>query len=170
MNTTRRWLLPFSWGVDMQAIDAIVRLAASEEATLIALSLLPGAARRPTRKIRAEHLQQSQDFLEAVRWKSLRHGVHGEAYELATEDVQGSIATLVHELACDRIILVSRGKGETLLHTQEVKALLREQPAPLMLLYFPERPGRTWPWPGRQLHHAWSERLHHKDIQISTLR
>ncbi|WP_376794201.1 hypothetical protein [Thermogemmatispora sp.] len=132
----RRWLLPFSWEVDIQAIDAIVRLAALESASLIALSLLPGAT---ARKLRAEHWQQSQDFLEVVRWKSRRYGVKGEAYELVTADVGQSIVSFAHEFACDRVLVIRRPHGDALLPAPQVQRLLRERLVPLMLFYLPER-------------------------------
>nr|BBH95773.1 hypothetical protein KTA_39720 [Thermogemmatispora argillosa] len=132
---TRRWLLPFSWGIDVQAIDAIVRLAALEGASLIALSLLPGPK---TRKLRAEYWQQSQDFLEVVRWKSQRYGVRGTAYELLTEDIGQSIVSFAHEFACDRVLVIRRPHGDALLPATQVQQLLRERLVPLMLFYLPE--------------------------------
>jgi hypothetical protein len=60
---TRRWLLPFTHVVDMQAIDVAVRLAEHGKATLVALSLItPSQERRGqhrTPHIRPEHLQES---------------------------------------------------------------------------------------------------------------
>jgi hypothetical protein len=161
MKTMPRWLLPFTWGVDMQAIDAVVQLAASQNATLIALSLLPKTAGRSSghaarQSVRAELRQQSQDFLEAVRWKSRRYQVRAEAYEAITRDPMTSIVASARQLECERIILVSRGHSETLLHACEVKALLRKQPVPLLLLYFPEREKVFRP---AQAMRSWAERL-----------
>ncbi len=38
--TTLRWLLPFTWGVDMAAIEFVVYLAQSGGASLVAVSLV----------------------------------------------------------------------------------------------------------------------------------
>jgi len=59
---TSRWLLPFTFGVDMRAIDYAVSLAGSAGATLVPVSLISA----PAKGARLEHIQQSKDFLEAV--------------------------------------------------------------------------------------------------------
>ncbi|WP_141727598.1 universal stress protein [Thermogemmatispora onikobensis] len=136
---TRRWLLPFSWEVNVEAIDAIVRLAALEGASLIALSLLPGTMIHSPQRLRAEYWQQSQDFLEVVRWKRQRYGVQGEAYELVSEDPGQSIVSFAYEFACDRVLVIRRRYGDALLPASQVQRLLRERLVPLMLLYWPEQ-------------------------------
>ena len=141
MNT-RRWLLPFTWGVDMQALDSVIGLAESSEAMLVALSLVtvPHTPRTPSPRL--EHIQQSIDFLEAVKWKAARLRVPVERYEVITPDVIASIATLVHDLNCDSMILVSSGKCDVLLRAHELKRLLTEPPASVVLLRLPTPPER----------------------------
>ena len=142
MNT-RRWLLPFTYGVDMQAIDAAISLADSAGTMLVALSLVSVPEAHRSREARLEDIQQSKDFLEAVKWKAARHQVAVEDHEVFTGDVLGSIATLVHELSCDSMILVSNGKYDMLLHAHELKHLLIEPPGSYILLRLPmpkERP------------------------------
>lgn len=140
--STRRWLLPFTYGVDMQAIDAVVSLAESGGTTLVALSLVSVPEARRSRGARLEDIQQSKDFLEAVKWKASRNQVPVEYHEVFTDDVPGSIAALVHELSCDSIILVGGRKHEALLHTHELKHLLTEPPASFILLRLPTPPER----------------------------
>jgi hypothetical protein len=141
MNT-RRWLLPFTYGVDMQAIDSVVGLAESGGTTLVALSLVSVPEAYRSRGARLEDIQQSKDFLEAVRWRAARDQVPVEYHEVFTGDVLGSIATLVHDLSCDSIVLVSSQKHEALLHTHELKHLLTEPPASFILLRLPTPPER----------------------------
>jgi hypothetical protein len=133
MNTLR-WLLPFTWGVDMQAIDYAIHLAENGGATLVAVSLVTAPDKLQMRGTRLEYIQQSKDFLEAVKWKAARLQVPLECYEVFTPNVLASITTLVHDLQCDSMILVTRGKQDALLHAHELKRLLIEPPAPLMLL------------------------------------
>src|SRR5215467_9511353 len=111
---TRRWLLPFTYGVDMQAIDAVVSLAESAGTTLVALSLVLVPEARRSRGARLEDIQQSKDFLEAIRWKAARCQVPVEYREVFTGDVPGSIATLMLDLGCDSMVLVSNGKYDML--------------------------------------------------------
>jgi hypothetical protein len=131
---TRRWLVPFSWGVDMQAIDAVVRLAEGGRATLVAVSLITRPDRPGGRGPRLEHIQQSRDFLEAMRWKAERLHVSLERHEVITVDVMQSIATLMSELCCDAIVLVSRGEREALLSGHQLKHVLVDPPAALLVL------------------------------------
>jgi hypothetical protein len=60
-----RWLLPFTYGVDMRAIDYLVSLAENNGATLIPVSLISVPNHSRSGGARLEHIQQSKDFLEA---------------------------------------------------------------------------------------------------------
>jgi hypothetical protein len=145
MNTWR-WLLPFTHAVDMQAIDIAVRLAEHNKATLVALSLLTPSQERPGHqeqrrvpRIRLECIQESKDFLEAVRWKAIRRQVAVECHEILTEDVSESIAIQVQELGCQWIVLTRHGTQEALLSAQEKEQVLMNPPAALLFLALPER-------------------------------
>ena len=148
-----RWLLPFTYGVDMRAIDYVVRLAESAGATLIPVSLI---STPPNRGARLEYIQQSKDFLEAVRFKAEKLGVPVERFEVFTGDVLGSITVLVHELHCDGIVLVSNGQQTRLMQDDEVKRLLTEPPTALVLTRLPLRPMST---PSRHLSSNFFSRL-----------
>jgi hypothetical protein len=134
---TPRWLLPFTFGVDMRAIDYAVSLAESSGATLVPVSLVSA----PSRGARLEHIQQSKDFLEAVQQKAERHLVAVERYEVFTSDVLQSLRTLVSDIRCDGIILVTNGEHTCLMQDDEVKRLLIEPPASLVLIRLPTRTG-----------------------------
>ena len=129
-----RWLLPFTNGVDMQAIDYLVSLAENNGATLIPVSLVSVPDDSRSRGARLEHIQQSKDFLEAVKYKSARLQVPVERYEVFTSDVIQSITTLVHDLHCDGIVMVAVEHKEVLLRAHELKQLLVEPPVSLVLI------------------------------------
>ncbi len=131
---TRRWLVPFTWGVDMQAIDAVARLAEGGGTTLVAVSLISRPDKPGSQSLRLEHIQQSKDFLEAIRWKADGLGVALERHEVITVDIMQSIATIARELHCDAIVLVSHGEREALLRGHQLKHLLVEPPAALLVL------------------------------------
>ena len=130
---TPRWLLPFTFGVDMRAIDYAVSLAQSAGDTLVPISLIS----TPAKGARLEHIQQSKDFLEAVQHKAERYQVVVERYEVFTQNVLQSMRTLVCELPCNGIILVTNGAHTHLLRDEEVKQLLIEPPAALVLIRLP---------------------------------
>ncbi len=125
-----RWLLPFTHGVDMHAIEYVVCLAQSAGAMLIPVTLIS----TPPRGARLEHIQQSKDFLEAVQNKAARFQVPIERYELFTTDVQQSLTMLVQEMRCDGIVLVTSREHTCLLKDAEVKHLLITPPAALVLI------------------------------------
>ena len=138
-----RWLFPFTHGVDMRAIDTVVRLAEERGATLVAVSLIPVPPEHLSQGARLEHIQQSKDFLEAVKFKAERHQVPIERYEVFSSNVLGSITLLTYDQRCDSIVLVSYGDKDILLHVQEKKCLLEDPPARLVLLRLPAQAGRT---------------------------
>jgi hypothetical protein len=141
--TTLRWLLPFTWGVDLAALDSVVHLAQSGGVSLVTVSLVSVPDRPGGRGARLEHIQQSKDFLEAVQFKAARLEVPVERYEVFTGDVLQSIALLVQDLRCDSIVLVTSEKQEMLLRASELKRLLMEPPSSLVLMRLPARSGRT---------------------------
>ncbi|HEU0003361.1 MAG TPA: hypothetical protein VFQ36_20815 [Ktedonobacteraceae bacterium] len=130
---TARWLLPFTSGVDMLAIDYVVRLAGSTGAMLIPVSLVCA----PPEGARLEHIQQSKDFLEAVQHKAARYGVAVERFEVFTPNVLQSIRTLVYEMCCDGIVLLTSGEQTRLMQDEEIKQLLVEPPTALVLIRLP---------------------------------
>ena len=138
---TPRWLLPFTFGVDMRAIDSAISLAQSAGATLVPVSLVAALPRGA----RLEHIQQSKDFLEAVQHKADRHQVPLERYEVFTVDVLSSLTTLVHDMRCGGIVLVTDGEHTCLMQDEEVKHLLIEPPAALVLVRLPAHTGFTPP-------------------------
>jgi hypothetical protein len=138
-----RWLLPFTHGVDMRAIDHVVSLAESTGATLVAVSLILTPHKPGSRGPRLEHIQQSKDFLEAVKWKTRMHEVPVERHEVFTADVMQSIVLLVGEMRCAGIILVTSSEREALLQAHEVKRLLINPPAPLVIIRLSQYPAQV---------------------------
>ncbi len=136
----RRWLLPFTTGVDLPTIASALRLADVGGATLVAVSFL---AMPDGRGVRLELIQQSKDFLEAIRSKALRLSIPSECYEVFTSDVLASITTQIRDLACDSLVLASKGEEVLLLHKQEMQQLVLRPPASLVLVRFasPATPG-----------------------------
>lgn len=140
-SQTQRWLLPFTHGVDMRAIDCAVRLAESAGAILIPVSFVSVSTETKKQGARLEHIQQSNDFLEAVQYKAELYHVPVERYEVYTADVLQSITTIVHEMHCDGMLLVTGGEQAWLLRSDEVKRLLTGPPTTLVLVRLAE-PGR----------------------------
>jgi hypothetical protein len=129
-----RWLLPFTYGVDMGAIELVADLARRARATLIAVSLIAEPRLPRSRGARLEHIQQSKDFLEAVHWKADRYSIPVERYEVFTTDAIRHIPLLVADLRCDAMILLTVEKREVFLQTHELKSLLEFAPCQLLII------------------------------------
>lgn len=154
---TKRWLLPCTHAVDLQAIDAALQAAEQSSATLVALSLVApfqerrglseSSASRNSQQRRLEQLQEAQDFLESVRWKARRSHVPAECHQIFTQDVPSSIATQCQELNCQSIVLIRQRTRETLLSAQSIKHVLLQPPAALLVLTLPTSGGQARPVP-----------------------
>jgi hypothetical protein len=139
----RRWLLPFTFGVDVRAIDLVIRLAKECDATIVAASLIVVPEILQEQGPRLEYIQQSKDFLEVVRWKAARYDVSVEPHEVWTADIHERIKRLVLDLHCDSIVVVTDGKEGILLDNHEVANLLMGTiPASITLIRMPA-PGQS---------------------------
>jgi hypothetical protein len=137
----RRLLLPFTHGVSMSAIEQAVRFAKREHATLLPLSLLP-EDREMSRRLRWEHIQQSKDFLEAVRHKAERHGVPVELFEVHTEHPAQTINEFAHQHHVSGVLVfVREGKG-VLLSSNQINHLLEKATPRLFIMTLPPGAGK----------------------------
>jgi hypothetical protein len=133
-----RWLLPFTFGVDVHTIDFVLRSAKECGAVVVAASLIVIPKMRQVQGPRLEYIQQSKDFLEVVRWKAEKHQVSVELHEVWTADLHERIKRLVLDLHCSSIVVVTNGKGGVLLDVEEIKKLLvGDMSASLVLIRIP---------------------------------
>lgn len=142
----RRWLLPFTYGINLHAIASVMNLAEAAGATLVAVALLGRPTRPGNRGVRLEHIQQAKDFLEAVNNQATRLRLPVERHEVVTRDVVQSLTTLIAELGCEAIVLVSRKGEEIFLEAHQFKQVLEAPPAPLVLLRLPARAAPQGLW------------------------
>ncbi len=166
-----RWLLPFTSGVNMGAIELVADLARRVGATLIAVSLISEPRYPRSRGARLEHIQQSKDFLEAVHWKADRYSIPVERYEIFTVDVMQHIPLLVADLRCDAIILLTMEKREVFLQTHELKGLLEFAPCQLLIIRLSVREEHVRSRSGARhfllwLKRLWRESSQHADIPL----
>jgi hypothetical protein len=119
-----RLLLPFTHGIEMEALDAAISLAEACHATIVALALLRVKGKRSRQDPRLEHLMEANDFLEAVRWKAARSGVPTEGFQVLTADVGQSLDVLTRQLSCSRMVLFVREGQGVLLSTAAIVGCL----------------------------------------------
>jgi hypothetical protein len=130
-----RLLLPFTHGVNMFAIEQAILLAKSLEATLIPLSVIHASREGRSRGARLEHIQQSKDFLEAVKYKAARYDVPVGQFEVFTSDIVQSINIVAKEQMCEGILLFLQGRHGLLLQEDEIKRLLKTAVCKLYVLH-----------------------------------
>lgn len=131
---TTRLLLPFTHGVHIFAIEQAICLAKSLDAALIPLAVIHVPAERRARGARLEHIQQSKDFLEAVKYKAARYGVPVERYEIFTADIVQSINIVAKEQRCEGILLFIGDKRGVLLQLDEIKGLMETRACKLYIV------------------------------------
>lgn len=138
-----RLLLPFTFGVEMDVLETLVLLASNQRATLIPLSLisLPSTKRKG---VRLELIQQSKDFLEAVRKIAARHHVPLEPVEALTPHAAHSILLSVEQLHADAILLATRGTRGSLLDMEMIEQLIESKPCSLFVVSFPPKKSDRW--------------------------
>jgi hypothetical protein len=136
MYTTTRLLLPFTEGINAQAIDYAIQLAEKRQATLVPLALIPV---RPDQKTRPESLQQAQDFLELARHKAARQGVPVELARVSTGDAALSIEAMAGEMGCEAVLLFLCNTNEVLLGHAQIRALMDRSTCNMCIILFPEK-------------------------------
>jgi len=124
-----RWLVPCTGEGNARAVEAVVQQAHVCGATVVAVSLV-------------FHSDQSENFLESVTRSATRAHVHVECHVIVARKGTLSLTTLVHELCCSSIVLVTDASQGVFLSTHEVRdALLGGYPASLVLIRLSEAKG-----------------------------
>jgi hypothetical protein len=137
------WLLPFTHGVDVRAIETVVRTAEARGAMLVPVALIAVPRGGRSAGARLEHIQQATDFLELVQHIAARHRVLVECHEVFTADLGKGIRQLIKDLHCDGLVLVTGEQHGLLLSTEEMPGLLTAPPTSLILIRLPvQKPER----------------------------
>jgi len=132
-----RLLLPFTHGVDMQALEFALSFAHSRHATLIPLVLIPVVERQGSNGVRLEMFQQAQDFLEAASFKATKYDVTIERVEVITHNVVEQIDQVLSSQKCDGMLLFMREAKGVFLQEPEIKALIEQRGPPCYLIHLP---------------------------------
>ncbi len=131
----KRFLLPFTYDVNVQALHSVLQLAKIHNATLVTLTLIPLSEQQRPEDVRLEYIQQAQDFLEVLHTQADMHAVRVEEYEHYTHDVLESIYSYTQRLRCQRILLSYEGEKTHFLRANEALQLRLRNTYPLNILY-----------------------------------
>lgn len=138
-----RFLLPCTSGVEMDALEALVHLAADQRATLMPLSLIPQPLGKHQR-VDLELLLQSQDFLVAVQSRAAHYQVPLEPAEVLTRALVQSILASISTHHCDALLFAARFHRGCPLPLEVVEHLLRARPCPPFVVHFPSTLRGRW--------------------------
>ncbi|GCE28468.1 hypothetical protein KDA_39520 [Dictyobacter alpinus] len=145
----RRLLLPFTHGIDGNAIDFALAMAQQERAILVVISWLTlpitasGSCSGSGKHVRLGFIEQSQDFLALIQHKARRFQVPIECIELYSTDVVKSMMAMAGEMDCDALLLFQRNHKTVLLDERELKQLLVTSRIPLLFVQMSAGP-RFW--------------------------
>jgi hypothetical protein len=84
--------------------------------------------------VRLEHIQQSKGFLEVVQRKAFRHPVSLERFEVFTGARVQRMCVQADQLGCDGILLVLRGRIESMLDAGMMEQRMAMRCCPLSLI------------------------------------
>ncbi len=150
----KRLLLPFTWGIDEQAIDNVLRFAKASEVTLVALALIPIAGQSHTENIRPERVQQAQDFLEMIFARATLYNVAIERRECFTTSIPTSTWTTLQQEECQGVLLLTKEQEPCLLQTNEVAQMQHDLDVNFYNLYIPAqkkiKKKFLWSWQASQ--------------------
>ncbi len=134
-----RLLFPFVHGMDTEALEQAILLAKDCKATLVPVSIIRLTKSQQAGGPRLEHVEQSQDFLEAITCRARKSGVAVEQVEVVSTDVPQCIETLARKLECDGVILFMRGKDALLLDITDMSRVMQTAPGKMYLFHLESR-------------------------------
>ena len=135
----KRFLLPFTHGVDTKALHNVLQLARTQDATVVALALIPLAEQQGVEDARLERVLQAKDFLATLQTQGEMHHVPVEEHERYTYDVLESIRSNAQQMRCQSILLAYEGEEARFLQADEAQQLRLSKPYPLSILYAPSK-------------------------------
>lgn len=135
--TKTRLLLPFTYGVDADALTRVLLFARASQSQLVGLALIPVAPKQ--NKVRLERLDQAQDFLEMLVAKAASYGVSVEQHECFTSDVLSSLQSSQQAMDCQSILLVFDGEGVCFLEKDEAREIQQRLATSLYVLHMPPK-------------------------------
>ena len=126
---TRRVLVPFSGALDERVLEAAIRIARSEQATLVAAYLLVVPLQYPEDSARKDQVALALPLLEAVEHRALREGVPVDARIEKGRSLTHALRRLWEVERFDRIVAPAIG-----FTAKELAWILTNAPAETVVL------------------------------------
>lgn len=119
-------LLPFTHGIDRDAVNQALALARNLSARLVCVALIQLHPDNH-KGIRLEYIQQAKDFLEYTRQRATRANVRLERMEIYTYNLENCILRLSQEMDNAPILLFMRDESGVMLELPTIINLLEDE-------------------------------------------
>lgn len=136
----RRILLPFTGvSISRRSLEAAVRLARAEDATIMPTFLATVPRHLPLDAALPKQCLQAMPLLEAIEQKAIREGVRVDARVGRGRSYRDALRHVLDAEPVDRVIVSATSDPRTGLDPRDLSWLLARVPAEVMIL----RPGQT---------------------------
>jgi nucleotide-binding universal stress UspA family protein len=137
-ETVHRILLPFTGTeISRRAVDAAMRLARAEEATLMPAYLAQVPKRLPLECSIPNEARKAMAMLEAIEQRAAAQGVPVDARIERGRSYRHALARLLREESFDRVVVPATANGGPGFSGEDLVWLLEKAPAEVLIL----RPG-----------------------------
>ena len=133
-------LLPFTHGIDREAIDQALVMAENLSACLVCVAFIPHSPDQ-RKGIRLERIQQAKDFLEYMHYRARQTGVTLQRMELYVPNLEESILRLSQEMNNAPILLFTRHERGILLGLSTIRRVMEDERSRYYLLLLTQRHG-----------------------------
>jgi nucleotide-binding universal stress UspA family protein len=128
-------LLPFTGTeISRRAVDAALRLARAEEATLMPAYLAQVPKRLPLECAIPNEASRAMPILEAIEQRATAQGVPVDARIERGRSYRHALARLLEEESVDRVVVPAHANGGEGLSGDDLVWLLRKAPAEVLIL------------------------------------
>jgi nucleotide-binding universal stress UspA family protein len=134
-ETVHRILLPFTGTeISRRALDAALRLARAEDATLMPAYLAAVPLQLPLRCALPSEAGRAMAMLEAIEQRATSQGVAVDARIERGRSYRHALARLLEEEPADRVVVPAHADGGEGLSGDDLVWLLRRAPAEVLIL------------------------------------
>jgi nucleotide-binding universal stress UspA family protein len=133
--TTRRILFPFAGSVlSLRALEAALRLASAEHATLVPVFLARVSLKLPLETPLPRQCSMAVPLLDAIEQRATAYGVPVDSRIERGRDYRHALRETIANGTYDRIVIAASPSGAEGFHTEEVAWLLEHAPGEIVIL------------------------------------
>jgi nucleotide-binding universal stress UspA family protein len=133
--TTHRILFPFAGSVlSLRALEAALRLARAEDATLVPVYLARVSLKLPLDGPLPRQCGMAIPLLEAIEQRATVYGVPVDARIERGRDLRHALRQTIDNESYDRVVIAASPRGADGFHTEEVDWLLEHAPGEIVIL------------------------------------